>query len=365
MNILNALLRTPLIQKRKELALLHQQDVKAELELEKSIKSAKSADRLFNKLANDTQTDTDKLFIDAAYDKRLLQRSSNMDQQTKQSYMSRLKMSKGAVSIIQDDIQKNQAKAELLNKQVLEKYLKKEKAKNEMPSIGDVLKSNAAEQAEVDNDLDVGGFFSSNPKQKLKAKEVISTIKEMGIDMTESAHNPKLPNPFANSDDEDYVPDQVMGYRDVMTNQAYTLYNLPWDGKTEKMNARDENTQKSHMIGNQQIDMNKVYRLAGNRKIQGEKLEMRELDNKAQMADQQHIQKHLAVYHEIAVSGHKADRLAEESEISKRSKSKNQMTHLMNEAIRNKERLEYFWADSKEGAKRAKMKYGWGFGYIA
>jgi len=274
-------------------------------------------------------------------------------------------MSKGAVSIIQDDIAKNQARAELAHQKMLEKYMKKEADRKKMPEIGDItgIRSNADDD---DDEPGSSSSFFNFENKKLSAGEVIGTLEEIGVDLKDAANNYKMPNPFANKEGEedDYTPDQTMGYRDALSGDAYTIYNLPWDGKTEKMNAKKGKSAEMHKLGNEQIDMNKVYRLAGNRKIQGEKLQMADIDNKDQMQDQQHIQKHLAIFNKVAVSGHVADKLAEKSDISRRSKNKNQVTHLMNEAIRNKERLEYFWADSKEGAKRSKSNYGWGFGFV-
>ena len=82
------------------------------------------------------------------------------------------------------------------------------------------------------------------------------------------------------------------------------------------------------------------------------------------MKDQQHVQKHLKTFNDVALDGHKADMHAAQNEINYKSKSKNQMTHLMSEAIRNKERLANFWQESRDGANKKKGKYGWGFGYV-
>jgi len=100
------------------------------------------------------------------------------------------------------------------------------------------------------------------------------------------------------------------------------------------------------------------------KKIQGERLEIAEVDQKSQMADKEHIQRHCSEYFKVAAESHKADLVAESANINNKSKSKHQITHLMVEAIRNKERYEHFWASSKEGSQRSKAKYGWGFGFV-
>lgn len=353
------------LEKKQVSELVHKQDIEAELALEESFKNAKSADKLFSKLsaAAVKKASTDDLFIDATYRSGPVQLTlgkNSCDQKLPQSYMNRLVLSKGAVSIVQDDIAKNQAKATLAHQKMLEKYMKKEEDRKKMPEVADIV---GVKGGQGGSSEDIGGFFNFENK-KLTAGEVIGTIEELGIDLKDEANNYKMPNPFAQTEEADYIPEQTMGYTDAMSGDAYTIYNLPWDKKTEKLNYKGKDREELQKLGNQQIDMNKVYRLAGNRKIQGEKLNMVDLDNKAQMADQQHVQKHLAVFNRIAVNGHVADKLAEESDISRRSKNKNQVTHLMNEAIRNKERLENFWADSKEGAQKSKGKYGWGFGFV-
>lgn len=379
-------------EKKAALENMHAVNLEAEIDLEESIAKASAADRIFSKLEaakidkEEGKIDTDKLFIRSEYSAPKVgygkvtdggQSSKNSKGKflgaDKQSYTNRLQLSKGAVNVVQDDIAKNQKKAELAYAKVLEKYMKKEEDKTKMPEVADITgirdiqsssRGSLLTKGKVQEEEDIGGFFASTKNPKLSAGEVIGTLEEMGLDIQQQANNPKLPNPFAGLDNEDpdYIPDEVMGYKDIK-GDAYTIYNLPYDPKTEKMNKRK--TQEQHMLGNQQLDMEKVYRLSGNRKIQGEKLNMVEIDNKAQLSDRGAIQKHLAVYNEMAVSAHKADRLAEENEISGTSKRKNQVTHLLNEAIRNKERLEYMWASSKEATRQSKGKYGWGFGYIA
>ena len=121
---------------------------------------------------------------------------------------------------------------------------------------------------------------------------------------------------------------------------------------------------KIYRLGPSYFEVSLTFPLTGNRKIKGENLKFAEFSQKAQLADQGHIQKKLKNLNRIATDGHVADKRAEANDIGWRSKSRHQMTYLMNEAVRNKERLTNFWQDSREGANKKKEKYGWGFGFV-